>query len=757
MVTTMPAPSRAVDKSADTGLQLPRNANPPAFDSCVWGGRFPDRRYYPFYLGNGRDAMLINISGSGDGHWERAPYSADVISKLHSIGWYKADRRAERTDCGVYGPLLCLGEFTACPMMLRDYVVPRDVRQYFDPKSATLTTFYSQLDHTTMEKLELRIETYLTSTGILIQDIEVLEAPSCGVGYAFTLGAPSPTYQNHMLPLSGPDAFEALPDREKNELVIAAQFGKLRVCGFSLVGSDNVEWGDDRYVPGIKFGEREQIVGELFAGARLWRAVSFQDDREGGDPLKQCDEMIEGIRRDGISGVRERHLIEWEEYFSRSKIEVPNQAAQFLYDLSRYMLKANHHPSGFQPVGLLPYQWQGAMFWDAATAMEAFVTSGNAAEARDIRRHVLSLLPEGRELAAELGNGGARIEWTKNLESFTQYDPPSRQFHNNAVWARSFCLLNEYLAEEDSSHLGPVAEYLQFMLDEFSKHGTATSADLAFVGIDESMSAPKLYDTWTCAVLLKALEAYRSSCQLHEAASELPGAVQMIKILREVLDGNVDEHGVLQSFRGGRLPHWGSLIFDMYPDHPSAAATIGAMSRNYDEERDMFNFHGLNRYAERAFPWASYSVARCLAKMGRAEAQQYFLHATNHVNYFGGIPERIFYHGENYIEWFSTGHAALVLGMNTMLATTVEGRLHLLGGIDTRAWHTLCYEGLHAGEGWVVSLSLKEGEVEQCVVENLHKENRRVVVTIPPLGLYALVEAEPGVNNIDLNNLRVKG
>ena len=753
----MSAPRRTTEESADVGLQLPRNANPPAFDGNVWGGRFPDRRYYPFYLGNGRDAMLINISGSGDGHWERAPYSADVISKLHSIGWYKADRRAKREDCGVYGPLLCLGEFTACPMMLRDYVVPRDVRQYFDPKSATLTTFYSQLDHATMEKLELRIETYLTSAGILIQDIEVLQAPACGVGYAFTLGAPSPTYQNHMLPLSGPESFQVQPGREPNELVVLSRFGDMQVCGFSVVGSNQVEWGDERHVPGIKFGEREQVVEGLSAGARLWRAVSFQDDREGGNPVQRCTEIIEEIRRDGISGLRERHLIEWEEYFSRSKVEVPDPAAQFLYDLSRYMLKANHHPSGFQPVGLLPYQWQGAMFWDAATALEAFVTSGNTAEARDIRRHVLNLLPEGRDLAAKLGNNGARIEWTKNLDSFTQYDPPSRQFHNNAVWARSFCLLNEYLAEDDASHLGPVAEYLEFLLDEFSKHGAATNTDLAFVGIDESMSAPKLYDTWTCAVLVKALEAYRSACELHGVQPALPQADRMIKVLREVLDGNVDEQGVLQSFRGGRLPHWGSLVFDMYPNHPSAAATIGAMSRNYDPDRDLFNFHGLNRYAERAFPWANYTVARCLAKMGRPEALQYFLHATNHVNYFGGIPERIFYHGENYIEWFSTGHAALVLGMNTMLATTVEGRLHLLGGIDTSVWHTLCYEGLNAGEGWSVSLTLKEGEIERCSVENLRKGNRKVVVNIPPLGLRFLINAKPGVNNIDLNNLMAHG
>lgn len=730
-------------------LQLPGRVSPPAFDGSAWGGRFPDRSYYPFYLANGRDAALINISGSGDGHWERAPYAADVLSKLHAIGWYKADRRQVRPDCGVYGPLVCLGEFTACPRLHNDYVVPREVKQYFDPKSATLTTFFSQRDDRADETLELRMQTYLCSQGILIQEIEVLHAPPCGLSYAFSLGSASPGYQNHMRPMTAPDSCNMETSAGGNAVVMTAQWPGLTAVAFSFIGGVDVIRTDRRVLPGVAYEEIEQTVSPLPSSARFWRVVSFQDDREGGDPAATCAALIQELRANGIEAIRERHLLEWEEYFSKSKVELPEPAVQYLYEISRYLLKANHHPQGFQPVGLLPYQWQGAMFWDATFAQEAFLNCGNVAEARAIDGQIKRLLPEGRKIAERLGIGGARIEWTANLDAFTAYDPPSRQFHNNAVWSRNISLVGEYLGKPPTAEdVAAIEELLRFLIEEYERHGNDRGHDSAFVGIDESMDDPKPYDTWTFAVLLKALEHYFSLCDRH--GFEPAFSPSLLGRIEEILMANVDGDGVLQSFRGGRLPHWGSLIFDMFPSHPAAMPTICRMAENYDAERDMFNFHGLNRYAEKTFPWATHTVAKCLAKIGRPEALDFFLHNLNHVNYFGGFSERIFYHGEHYIEWFSTAHSALVLAMNTMLATEINGRLQLLGGLDLTRWHTLCFEGLHAGDGWAVSLELKKGVVKRCVVCNLSQETRKLMIELPALGISHVLMAAPGANAVSL-------
>lgn len=652
-------------------------------------------------------------------------------------------------DCGVYGPLICLGEFSACPRLHNDYVVPRDVRQYFDPKTATLTTFYSQLDDRTDEPMSLRIETYLCAAGVLIEEIEILQAPVKGMGYAFSLGSASPGYQNHMRPLTVPDTcvLEVLADGK--EVGMTSSWPGLNAVAFSMIGGAHGIRTNRRSLPELSYEEIEQTVAGLPAGTRFWRAVSFQDDREGDDPAESCGELKRELREHGIQGLRERHILEWQEYFSTSDLQLPDAAAQHLHEVSRYMLKANQHPTGFQPVGLLPYQWQGAMFWDASFAQEALLSSGNPDEARSIGSQIKRLIPEGRQLAARLGNGGSRIEWTANLDSFTHYEPPSRQFHNNAVWARGFCLLGQYAGQPpQADDFAAIDELLRFLVEEYERHGSEREHDSAFIGIDESMDDPKPYDTWTFAVLLKALEDYFVLCGKHGHPPAFPAGI--LDKLRAILDANVDADGVLQSFRGGRLPHWGSLVFDMFPHHPAALPTICRMAENYDPEQDLFNFHGLNRYAEKTFPWASFIMVRCLAKIGRSEAMAHFLHTLNHVNYFGGFPERIYYHGEHYIEWFSTAHAALVLAINTMLATEVNGRLQLLGGIDLEQWADLSFTGLHAGDGWAVSLELKNSKIRKCVIVNLQDQERELTLDVPPLGIRHIQAASPGPNLIRL-------
>lgn len=753
MVNTEARKSRKKEPQlkASAPLRLPHRTTPPAFDSNVWGGRFPDRRYYPLYLANGRDATLINISGSGDGHWERAPYSADVLSKLHAIGWYKADRRQTVPDSGVYGPLTCLGEFTACPRLHNDYVVPRNIRQYFDPKSATLTTFFSQLDDRSSGKLELRMETYMCSQGVLIQEIEILDAPPGGAGYAFSLSSASPGYQNHTRPLTAPETCDQQVSSDGTEALMTCHWPGLKAVAFSAIGGITQARTERRPLPHFSYEELEQTITGLPAGARFWRAVSFQDDREGDDPAQVCQELLEELRTNGIQSLRDQHLLEWEEYYSKSNVEIPDPATQYIYDLSRYLMKANHHPQGFQPVGLLPYQWQGVMFWDATFVQEAFLTCGNEKEAKAIASQIKNLLPEGRKLAARLENSGARIEWTANLDSFTSYEPPSRQFHNNGVWAKNFCLLGKYLGQDPApDDLAAAEELLQFLIEEYERHGSAKGHDFAFVGIDESSDDPKPYDTWTFAVLLHALECYFAICSRQNHKPAFPRT--LLARIQDILDANIDDQGVLQSFRGGRLPHWGSLIFDMFPDHPAAMPTISRMAENYDPEQDLFNFHGLNRYAEKTFPWSTFTVVRCLAKMGRPEALKFFLHNLNHVNYFGGFSERLYYHGEHYIEWFSTGHAALVLSMNAMLATEVNGRIRLLGGLDLSQWRTLSFKELHAGDGWVVSLELEDGLITNCLVTNLCPESRPLHIEIPPLGLCHTQEAGPGTHSVLLSN-----
>lgn len=732
------------------GLQLPASVVPPVIDLTEWGGRLPTQTYFPMYLGNGRDAMLINLLGSGEMHWEHPMRSANPLTRLLNTEWYRADRRDHGHSALAYGQLMPFVNFSAGPMLRGEFVVPRDVRQYFHPRTATLTTMLSQLDNRTLERLELRIQTYLTAEGLLVQVVHCLAAPEAGAQYIFTMEEPGPEYQNAQVPLVKPEGVRFTPEVDDlNLLWYSSTWEQGRAVGFSLVGGVGVSRSVEHRSAAPTPLQAEQVTEVFHQGATFWRIMALQDSREGegeGDnPDALCEELLGRVARLGVEGLAAAHRVGWEEYFATSSVTLPDPTAQFLYEVSRYNIKANLHPCGLLPMGTLPYLWQGAMFWDAAFGHQALLGCGNFAEARSITNHLATLEGHGRDLARAMGSEGIRLEWTVNLFDFSKYDPPTFQIHNNAVWAHCAFLEEIYQARElDERMVGFVRGLLAFLVDRLALRGD--TAPEPIIGVDESYCDPKPNDTWSLAACLAALDDYQQFCKRRGIVDDLPGLAEARERLDALLAGNVDAAGVLQSFTGGALPHWGSLVFDLFPDLESALPTLGLMTQNYSAECDLFNFHGLNRYAERAFPWANNWVARCLARMRRPEALHYWLNNTRATNTFGGVPERVYYHGENYINWCMTGHAAQVWAMNAMLADFRDGRLTLLGGIDPALWQNLAYEDLRVEGGLAVSLTLQEGAVTSLRIHSTATVPQEVSIHTPGFGSPQSRRIEPGEN-----------
>lgn len=737
------------EKKTTLLFQRPASVKTPRIEQTEWGSRLPDRPYFPMPLGNGVDAMMINLSGSGEMHWERPLRSSNPLTRLLNTEWYRADRRDHSCSDSVYGQLMPFVDFSASPMIRGDFMVPREVKQFFDPRTATLTTFFSQLDNRTEEPLELRIHTFLTHDGVLVQSARCITAPRVGAQYSFTMSEPGPDYQNVRIPIARPadTRFEQNPE-DPNLVDYSSTWEQGRAVGFSLVGGvavTEVKKGADRLPP---CRQVDQFTAIFHTGDTVWRAMAIQDDREGGDPSRRCAELLKKIRSVGVEGLHSEHCAAWEEYFSTSSVTLPDPAAQFLYDVSRYIVKANLHPCGFLPMGNFPYLWQGAMFWDASFGHQMLLGCGNFAEAASITRHFISLEKHGRALAERMNSQGIRIEWTVNLFDFSTYDPPLLQIHNNAVWAWAFLLEYRYTGNiPDQKTLGFVRELLLFLVDRLVQRD-ACGPEEPIVGIDESYRDPKPNDTWSIAVCLKALTEYSSLCAESGMDPDIADSEAACDRLRLLLAGNADAEGILQSFSGGKLPHWGSLVFDLYPDAPEAAPTLAKMSRNYYPEFDLFNFHGLTRYAERAFPWSNNWAARCLARIRRPEALHYWLNNTRSTNIFGGVPERVYYHGENYINWCMTAHAAQVWAMNAMLVDFRDGVLTLLGGIDTKIWRDLEFENIRTERGLSVSLRMESGKISCLSIASSSRNPRTLTLSIPAISLEKEIFLAEGTSSL---------
>lgn len=719
-------------------------------ETTEWGSRLPDKTYYPMYLSNGTDGMLINILGSGVGWFELSFDYSVPLTGQKAAGWYKSDRRTHHGLNLAYGAMKPLFEFSAAPILNGDRVVPRNCKQYFDPRRAVLTSFYEQMDHDTLEWMKVKVTTFLTRDHVLVEHYEFEEAPVDGASIRFFMNSPSEAYLH---------LYERVLKMDQAGMEVDVENSLMRY-EFAHDGWSGgaVSWMDCSAENGSTRDNGEEIFvhGNIQTvrhaqGESFTRYLAAIDSEDASDYAEALKEVIGKCALCGYHEILRQHEEEWNTYHGSSRMEIPEKGLSYLYDVSRYLIRSNLHPSGFLPMGTLPYLWQGVMFWDAGFATAAFIGNGNLAEAESVLDNLRTYQREGREAARRFDAKGMRLEWTVEREKFTRYPRPNSQVHNNAWWAHMIYSYYEATGDQEflRRNLEIMGELLLFLTDRFVEDRGDHAIISQCLGVDESFSNPKTNDTWTAAITLKALTEYREATQLLRVESLIEDLSSIIARLQVGLDQNVDADGVMQSFLGGKLPHWGSLIFDLFPDHPSRRATLHRMMENYDPEMNLHNFHGVTRYAEKAFPWADYWAARCFARGGDCDTHYLLDCVAGCVNYFGGIPERVFYHGELFNNWFLSAHASLVWAVNGMLANAHKGVLRILCGSQER-WKDVCFEGIFAGEGLVVSARMSNEQVTSLRIENLLPDLREIQCVIGDRGESMTLSLIPGHNDLDV-------
>lgn len=694
-------------------------------ETTRWGSCLPQQPYYPLYLANGVDGMFINILGSGDAWFEQCDYGAPLTLQ-RPPGWFKSDRRTHRDTHLVYGTLFPLFEFAACPFLNGDLAVPRNTKQYFDPRTATLTTFYDQKDNETLQWMRVKVTTFLTREHVQVEHYEFLDTPKSGAAVVFFLNSPSgPHLDLYKRPVRMDRAslrVETKRSLMSYEYVMENYRGGARSwCDCEVVAGSAVDKKKDVFVYG-------RMRTRMFhKGGSFTRYLVAIDNDDARNYRAALEKTLAECRRLGYRRIRDRHRKEWLDYFADSRVELPDPVAQIAYDFGRYMIRGDLHPSGFLPMGITPHLWQGCMFWDSCFAIEAILGSGHVEEARRALDHLRVYMPRARIDARKYKARGAHLQWTVEREKFTHYPFQVTQVHNNAMWANTILRFWRYTGDVAflRRNIDIVEEFLlflhDFILEDRGDHCIVGKCE----GVDESVSNEKTNDTWTCAIFLKALMEYREAARFLKRKPFLPDLDTIITKLQRGLERNVDRRGVMQSFAGGRLPHWGSLIFDLFPEHPAHVPTLREMMKNHDPQMKLYNFHGVTRYAEKSFPWADFWAARCFSRIGHPLGHKLLKNARKCANFFGGLPERVWYHGEYYNHNTITCSAALVWAVNGLLANVTGNTLRVLGSAG-HAWRDVKFEGIYAGDGWVVSGIVRRGKLSKLTVKNLSRQMREV-------------------------------
>jgi len=715
-------------------------------DKNAQGASFPQRPYYPLLAANGTDAILIGIAGfPDDPNW--MSYSMPLPSRI-SLGWFKTGRRDYLYAHKRYGvPSSGTSAALAAPTTLltvgrENNLGVRNPRQSFDPKTRVLTTTFEMTESRGKIPAKIRVTSFLTDEHLLVEHYEVMKAPQSGFRLGFQLRPAFPTDMNEFCVYPKNVSYDVLPRGFRFSYVYESpEIPDGAAATWTDLPDCTIEKED-----GMPVINRTPVVP---AGGAVTHYVAVVDALDTEDFHGEIDRLREKTLTKGYEAILKEHLEQNPSGELTARVHLPEKDLEYLYDYSHYVLDASFdRESGFLPMGILPTCWQNAMFWDMWFASMAWLGSNRSDKSALISQFYSSKLNEARKLARKMVAKGARFAWTTNRSHFELGAERVIQFHNNAVIALQSLQVYDFNGDVEflRKTINLIEWALLFLTEKLVQVENGQATLRACAGLDESTSDLKGTDTWTAATYAKALELYLIACKKLNRPPFQEGLAEISEMMRNALSRNVDREGVLQSFEGGMRPHWGSLIFHLFPEHPSRFATLQALSE-YDAELDSFNSHGVCGYRGRIFTWTEFWISRLLANDEKPEGWERLRKCAKFTDGFGSFPERVFYHGELLKQPFMSSHAAYVWAMNSLLINRQGDRLAVLTNLPDE-WEDVSFENLTTPDGLQVSATMEKKRIVRLVVKNLSQQERVVDLahpgqtglrlSLPPGGMYQL-------------------
>ena len=694
-----------------------------------YGASFPQRPYFPLLAANGTDAILLGLGGfPDDPNW--MCYSTQLPYRVN-LGWYKTARKDyeysnRRYGPSCYGTSVCLAGLTTVLTVGKEHNLGlRQPRQYFDPKRRMLTTFFSLNESRGELSAEIKVTSFITDEHLLVEHYEVLREPSSGIRFGFNLDTPCATDLHELCVYPEKIVLE----RMERGFGFIYKYSSPEVYeGMAASWTDCAESICEASGDGL-LTDYSPIIGQ---GRTLTHYAALLDSYDTADYRGDIQRLLRKTLTLGYAAIRDEHLGVAECRSNAASVSLPEKDLEYLYDYSHYILDATfERESGFMPMGILPGNWQNAMFWDSWFASMAWLGSNRVENSKRISRFFCNKLEEARRVAKKLNCKGARYAWTTNRAHFELNPESTIQFHNNAVIALQSLQIYQHTGDKD--FLGEIFDMVEqsliFLTEKLVKieNGRASIAECA--GLDESTSDIKGTDTWTAATYAKACELYLDACGILKREPFRKDLSEIFKMLRSAIDRNVDKKGVLQSFSGGMRPHWGSLIFHLFPDHPALQETLDALSC-YDEELDSYNSIGVAPYKGRIFTWTEYWIALIWGLREKSEGWSRLKKCAKFTDCFGSFPERVFYRGELFKHPFMTSHASYIWALNNLLLTRNGNRLAVLTNLP-ETWTDLSFENLTTPDGLRVSARMECGKMTGLTIVNTNAEKRKIELVLP--------------------------
>jgi hypothetical protein len=677
--------------------------------------------YYHCYMGNGLDAVLVGYSGlmvpDKVGVDRCAWYKADRYypehKLVHAAGRFPMDKPLEHAAGSGWYDLAPLGRawyevhLDGRPLQLQSS------QQRFVPEEGTL---YSELD---FGPVQAQACTFLHATqSLLLTHLEFSQAVEVRAWMAPGIWVV--------------DGWDTDP------------FEQVTMDSEAAAGSYDLGESRGRFYlqlepPSGQVLTRGQERGLSARGAAFTITFAILDNRQGD----YATEAFQQAAASGYDALRRQHQRFWGDYFSHSRITIPDPQFQNFYQASLYHFKAaQNRTSGGLPVNNLRRTWSSHIFWDSYFIQRALLEADRRPEALEGCRFFQRTLEAARRHAHdEFGVDGLKWDWEITHDGRKAYGTLLHmkfQVHNNASYANE--IWQYYQFTLDRAYLDeflPILEGLAI----FFMHGIVIQTNRGWeigplVGVHESPNKVKndgISLTGTIAILEHYAEAARVLGKENEFSRKCGDVALGLRRTLDVLYNGqyfASSEDMPTLNMSSEAPIYPMAVVP--PKDRRALSTSQAMLEFMHQRTS-----GNGKYYN--FPWAWGVLGTIFARQGEADLAWEIIQKTRPAMcQFGGMTEVM--EGQDWnMQYFLTAQGAVVTALHNLLLQAEDDRVDLFPALPSD-WRDCSFESLLAC-GLEVSAIYKEGRVKGQVKNIAPTVLRR---TLAWKGQNAAILLEPG-------------
>lgn len=655
-----------------------------------------ERPYFPMLLANGRDAVLIDYSGSmmtGE-----PAHTHHELNQGTVKGWYKVGHRTDRPNSIL--PVVQTGYHMICD---GERYEPDYFRQVFDPALAILTTTVRATG------FKYVVETFLTDDSVLVEHFEVHSVPPGKTELELFISAPNTGLYPTEFPVEIKTRIRR--DQKRGAVEYGYEYREFRGRGFL--------WTDRRT---RTEGLSSLQVSGLKSGSKLTKYVMMLDHTDGVSTRAASVRRFSKLSARTYRQIRNTHVKTWKKFSGASSVHLPDTGLQHLYDLSLYVSKSHQHPAtGAATVGMYPALWGGGgLFgYDCYYLQQALLRTNHPEESGKLIGFWKQCGKHARAFARKIDMPGLFYpacnfsplgeDYGSNLKSLLR----EKRLENCVI---ALEILRHYEYTGNVTDLADNWTVVRGCIDFILAESLIETSDEAMIkevsGVSESLAVPN--DTLTAVVLIKALECVAVAATVLEKKLPERYAIVLQK-LRSGLAGNYCE-GVLMSSRNAKEPGCIPLSATVFST-PEAIGLRSIEAALQQTETPWGLCGGFPTEKYKDWPWFHFRAAIALAYLDHPDAASYVLSGTRCNSALGAFPEKIRIDGYAVGYWYSSPHALFAFAITTLLANDAGGTINLFPLIPA-TWNDVEFRDLRLPPGLLISAKLKQGKVTEAVIKN---------------------------------------